>query len=187
MLASWSSNLTSIVRYSNCVSARSCSFWPSCTFSCSFSTKKFWSSKSRLDFFKLAIDVDAMALYFFKTMGLEEIVEFVHFEWHRETSLRVLSLFLHNSNSLPSSFSKHFFRWIRVVTQEFTSDWIWSFFVCITDFFGSWFYSALFTFSNNFFTNTIWFGMKTFNSFMLSRRKNSSSCPFLLVKCTSVQ
>lgn len=37
----------------------------------------------------------------------------------QETSLQALSLLLHNSDSLPSSFSKHFFKWIRVVTREF--------------------------------------------------------------------
>jgi hypothetical protein len=121
-VVSWLNNLTSVVRDSNCVSVRSCSFWPSYTFTCSFSTKKFWSSKSHLDLFKLAIVVDTMALYFFKAMSLEEMVEFIHLEWHIETCLWTLSLLLHNCNSLPSSFSKHFFRWIRVVTQEFILD-----------------------------------------------------------------
>jgi hypothetical protein len=73
-LASWLSNSISVVIDSSYVNARSCSFWPSYTFSCSFSTKFFWSSKSRLDFFKLTIIVDTMAFYFFKAMGLEEII-----------------------------------------------------------------------------------------------------------------
>jgi hypothetical protein len=41
----------------------------------------FWSSKSYSHFFKATTIVDVIALYFFKSMGLEEIVESLHFEW----------------------------------------------------------------------------------------------------------
>jgi hypothetical protein len=57
-----------------------------------------------------------MALYFSKAMGSKDMVESIHFKWHTKTSLWMLSLLLHNYDSLLSSFSKHLFRWIRVVT-----------------------------------------------------------------------
>ncbi len=62
-------NFTSIVKDSNCVNCKSCSFLPFCIFSHSFSTKKFWNSKSYSCFFKPIIIIDTLALYFSKEVG----------------------------------------------------------------------------------------------------------------------
>ncbi len=91
------------------------------------------------------------------------------------TFCQALSLLLSNSPSLHSSFSKDFFKWIKVVAQDWTSNYKCSLSINIIDFFGHLVYSTFFASSKNFLTCVISCNMKTLKSFMPSIRKQSSS------------
>ncbi len=98
-LSSLSSNFTSIVKDSNRVNRKSCSFLPFCIFSHSFSTKKFWNSKSYSCSFKPMIINDTLALYFSKEVGSKIMFKSLH----TKTSYQALLMLLHNFDILHSS------------------------------------------------------------------------------------